>query len=129
MNLVSAMILIAVAAILSMVAVPDWVQAERNATLSSAAEELTSARLALQRSAAEDTGATLTVNDGRITITGSDWTGHLPDDATVFVDGDVLGCVSLSGSGIPVTSPTCSAVLASPMVWSTKVDGQTETLP
>lgn len=133
MNLISTMVLVAIVAILSMVAVPDWIQAERNATLSSAAEELSSARLALQRSAAEDTGATLSVSGSLITVTGNgggaDWTGHLPDNAAVFINDNPLGCVSLSGDEIPATSSTCSANPSSPMVWSAQVDGQTETLP
>lgn len=132
-NLISTMVLVAIVAILSMVAVPDWIQAERNATLSSAAEELSSARLALQRSAAEDTGATLSVSGSLITVTGSggesDWTGHLPNDAAVFVNGHSLRCVSLSGDEIPATSSTCKAEPSSPMVWSAQLDGQTETLP
>ncbi|MBU2765856.1 hypothetical protein HAP94_06520 [Acidithiobacillus ferrivorans] len=133
MNLISTMVLVAIVAILSMVAVPDWIQAERNATLSSAAEELSSARLALQRSAAEDTGATLSVGGSLITVTGNgggpDWTGRLPEDAAIFINGNPLRCVSLSGGEVPVQSPTCSAVPASLITWSAKVDGQTETLP
>jgi Tfp pilus assembly protein FimT len=133
MNLISTMILVAIVAILSMVAIPNWIQAERNATLSSAADELASARMALQRSAAEDTGATLIVNGPLVTITGngggSDWTGHLPDDATVSINDVKLGCISLGGSEVQVISPTCSMVRSSPMVWSAQVDGQTETLP
>jgi type II secretory pathway pseudopilin PulG len=144
----STMVLVLIVAILSMVAVPNWIQAERNATLSSAADELASARMALQRSAAEDTGATLIVNGPLVTITGNvrstnmrggaDWTGHLPDDATVSINDVKLGCISLGGSETPVISPTCSVMPlqaatsanpSSPMVWSAQVDGHTETLP
>jgi type II secretory pathway pseudopilin PulG len=139
------MVIMAIVAILSMVAVPNWIQAERNATLSSAADELASARMALQRSAAEDTGATLIVNGPLVTITGngggSDWTGHLPDGATASINGVKLGCISLGGSEVPVLLPPykgrpgCNAVPlhganpSSPMVWSAQVDGHTETLP
>jgi Tfp pilus assembly protein FimT len=133
MNLVSTMVLVAIVAILSLVAIPDWVQTEQDATISSAAEELASARLALQRSAAEDTGATLVAKGTRITITGNgggpDWTGNLPSGTKVFINGAQLGCVSLGGSDVAVTTSTCSAVPSSPMVWSAQVDGHTETLP
>ena len=141
MNLLSTMIMVAIVAILSVVAVPNWIQAERNATLSSAADELASARLALQRSAAEDTGATLAINGSVITITGNgggvDWSGRLPDDTTGTINGATLGCVALNGEEIPVTSPGCSTTppntpspsTATPIVWSAHLDGQTERLP
>ncbi|MDA8153154.1 MAG: hypothetical protein M0003_10660 [Acidithiobacillus sp.] len=147
MNLLSTMIGVAIVAILSMVAVPDWIHGERNATLSSAADELASARLTLQRSAAEDTGATLAINGSVITVTGNgggaDWSGRLPDDATCTINGATLGCLALNGEEIPVTSPGCSTTppiapwqgatpspgAATPIVWSAHLDGQTETLP
>ncbi len=114
MNLISTMVLMAIVGILSLVAVPNWIQAERDATISNAANELASARLALQRSAAEDTGATLLASGALITVIGNGggpgWSGHLPDDATVTVNVAKLGCISLSGSEIPVISPACSVV-------------------
>lgn len=131
MNLFSIMASVAIVAILSAVAVPDWIQAERDATLSSAAAELSSARLALERSAAEATGATLAVNGSSIAVTngsGVVWSGHLPNGATVAINGVTLGCVALNGEGIPVTSPGCSTTPNTPMTWSVRYDGQTQTI-
>lgn len=119
------MILIVVIAILSMVTVPDWIQAEQDAALSSADQELLAAQLALERSAAEDTGATLSVNGSLLTITGNapignatDWVGHLPSGATVLIQGQPLGCLSLNGEDVPAVSPTCSNAVSLRRPWS-----------
>ena len=131
MNLLSTMIGVAIVAILSAVAVPDWIQTERDATLSSAAEEWSSARLALEQSAAETAGATLAVNGSSIAVTsgsGVVWSGHLPNGATVAINGVAMGCVSLNGEEIPVTSLGCSTTPSTPMTWSARFDGQTQTI-
>jgi prepilin-type N-terminal cleavage/methylation domain-containing protein len=122
-TLLELMVALAIFAVLLAIAVPDWIHTEQAAALSTAVDEVSAARLALERTAAEDTGATLSVTGTMITVTGNGydehWSGHLPHGFEVMVNGDVLSCLSLNGEEIPVVSAGCSVLPSgTQQIWS-----------
>jgi prepilin-type N-terminal cleavage/methylation domain-containing protein len=118
-TLIGMMITLAVMAVITMVAIPDWITFENDAALTSSAATLRTAQLSLFRCAAQGTGATLSAGyrpDGLTTLSVQSngqnvdcWTGHLQEGAVPLIGGKQLSCTSVSATGEIATAVSCQS--------------------
>ncbi len=118
------MVTIAIVAILAAIAIPSWVTEVQQGGYQTTLEEGQSAVRMLNIMALQGQGAIITQTGTVITISansGAQWSGHLPHNGQILLNGAALTCLSLNGMGIPAPtiSPTCGTKSShSPMQWS-----------
>ena len=127
---------IAIMGILAAIAVPEWIQFERDAALSSSAASLSAAETALFRCGAQGTGATISARyqQGASTTlmvqngnNGFCWTGNLQEGANPLIGGKQLVCTSVTATGL--TSATLSCPAPQSGLWSVQYAGLTASVP
>ena len=123
-TLLQLMVAIAIMAILAAVAIPDWTEEVQQSGYQATLEEGQSAVRMANLMALQGQGAILTQAGTAITISansGAQWSGHLPQNGQLLLNGAPLTCVSLNGMGIPsdnATSPACSSNPVGVLQWS-----------
>jgi type II secretory pathway pseudopilin PulG len=118
------MVAIAIVAILAAIAIPNWVTEVQQGGYQTTLEEGQSAVRMLNIMALQGQGAIITQTGTVITISansGAQWSGHLPQNGQILLNGAALTCLSLNGMGIPApgtTNPSCINPSPGPMQWS-----------
>ena len=122
-TLLQLMVAIAIVAILAAIAIPNWTEEVQQSGYQTTLEEGQSAVRMLNLMALQGQGAILTQTGTAITISansGAQWSGHLPQNGQLLLNGAALTCLSLNGMGIPaakITNPPCTQS-PSLMQWS-----------
>ncbi|MBE7564431.1 prepilin-type N-terminal cleavage/methylation domain-containing protein [Acidithiobacillus sp. HP-6] len=123
-TLIQLLIAIAILAIVAAIAIPNWTEEVQQSGYQTTLEEGQSAVRMLNLMALQGQGAVLVQNGTALTISansGAQWSGNLPQNGQLFLNGNQLTCVSLNGMGIPandVTAPDCSANPSGILQWS-----------
>jgi type IV pilus assembly protein PilA len=106
------MVAIVIVAILAAIAIPNWVTEVQQSGYQTTLEEGQSAVRMLNIMALQGQGAVLMQTGSALTISansGGQWSGHMPQNGQLFLNGSPLVCLSLNGMGIPptTTNPPC----------------------
>ena len=127
---------IVIMGILAAMAVPEWIQFEQDAALSSSVGSLTTAKTALFRCGAQGTGATMSAQYQQGTATtlmiqnGNNsfcWSGHLQEGANPLIGGQQLVCTSVTATGLTSATTSCQAPQSG--LWSVQYAGLTASVP
>ncbi|MBU2743172.1 prepilin-type N-terminal cleavage/methylation domain-containing protein [Acidithiobacillus albertensis] len=130
-TLIQLLIAIAILAIVAAIAIPNWTEEVQQSGYQTTLEEGQSAVRMLNLMALQGQGAVLVQNGTALTISangGSQWSGNLPQNGQLILNGNPLTCVSLNGMGIPanaVTAPSCNSNPNGMLEWSVGYANQT----
>lgn len=136
LTLLGLLFAMAILAIIAAAAVPEWIQFEQDAALSSSVASLSAAKAALFRCAAQGTGATLSAQhqqDGSTALTiqngnnGFCWSGHLQEGAAAMIGGKPLVCASVTATGLTVSAISCPSPQSG--LWSVQYAGLAASVP
>jgi type II secretory pathway pseudopilin PulG len=103
------MVAIAIVAILAAIAIPNWVTEVQQSGYQTTLEEGQSAVRMLNIMALQGQGAVLMQTGTALTISansGGQWSGHMPQNGQLLLNGSLLSCLSLNGMGMPATMAT-----------------------
>lgn len=136
-TLVELLVAISIVAIISAVAIPNWVQEVRQENRIEAVDNSISAIQQLYTTALSSGGAALLVNSGpRVTTytvsatssaISAAYTVRAPKGSVLYLDASPVSCFSIDGKGFPVATSQCQTPtnLTYPISWSVSYDGQT----